>query len=423
MNLPVKLVGQATGPMEFIKELGMVVPTFEEMPKRGHKVLKHHVPLEFRGDFRPYELANYDPSNEYRTDVTGRVLCYATTKSGDKCSNRAVNRYPRCAMHGGQLHPFDRIEKATSEEEEPLTRYKQFQAGIITVDDLDDEELGQCGFRAKNGVIYRPRNVPRELTEAFTRAIYERASKELRALTVDAVHTVGEIMKNKTNEPDIRLKAALSLIERNLGKTPTQVNITAELKPFEKVFDSIQHVRSEREPRDGLAAESNIIDAELDGGEQRESNSPNAKADNTIGSPIESDSMQSDYDVPGSSYSTNVGYSEQSISQPQGTESPRDALKTKNPAILAQSIEVKPFEYDLSNNRQAIDKASRKRFAAKALGHIDPEKMNLPMVRQITKTDRGTLMIKFTMPVMPKIPKKLAKANAARKVFTLNDFH
>ena len=228
-----------------------------------------------RGDYRPQDLANFDPQKNYRTDVLGKVLCYAFNQSGERCSKRAVNRYPRCDIHGGRLHPLDKLvrdeEKAANEAEgQALSRYRQFLAGQLSVDDLEDEELATCGFRAANGSIFKPKNVPREMAQAFTRAIYERAQAELRSLTVEAAQTMGEIMKNKNVEPDIRLKAALSIVERNLGKTP-QVYAITDAKAYEEVFDGILHVsRDESRRARGVESSSpaiesrdSIIDAEV----------------------------------------------------------------------------------------------------------------------------------------------------------------
>ena len=419
------LVGIATGPKTFVKELGIEVPTFDIDPGGVLPALKYHVPLEFRGDFRPIDLANYDPTKEYRTDAIGRVLCYGTTKSGSRCTKRAVNRSPRCEFHGGRLHPLDKIakddEKASdTAEAESLSRYRQFQAGQITVDDLDDEELAACGFRAKNGTIYKPRNVPRALAEGFTRAIYARAESEIRSLAIEAAQTIGEIMKNRTNEPDIRLKAAMTLIERNLGKTPQVLAIT-DAKAYEEVFDSIQHVRSEREPR---AIESaNVIDAEVVGGEQQIDYQPNAQGDKGFGNTAESIDVEPDNGSTGGQVVSDPGYVAQSNPEPGRDEQPRDArLYERNEAVLAQTLEIKPFEYDLEDHQKDIKKATQKRYASRVLG-VDLTERNVPMVRHIKKTNRGTLLIRHTEPVMPKVPKAIQNAASKRKSFTLNDFH
>ena len=41
--------------------------------------------------------------------------------------------------------------KREPKPEDELTRYEQFKRGIITVDDLEDDELAACAFRSKDG--------------------------------------------------------------------------------------------------------------------------------------------------------------------------------------------------------------------------------------------------------------------------------
>jgi hypothetical protein len=425
MTAPVKYVGQPTGPMQFIAELGCETGTFVEAPGGKKPALGYHVPVSMRGDYRPEELANYDPQKTYRTDVFGKVLCYGTTKAGEKCSRRAVNRYPRCDIHGGRLHPLDKIvsdsqEGTNSQETQALSRYRQFLAGQLTVDDLDDEELACCGFRAANGSIFKPRNVPREVAQAFQRAIYERAQTELRSFTVEAAQTMGEIMKNKNVEPDIRLKAALSIIERNLGKTP-QVIAVAEAKAYEEVFDGILSVsRDESRAARGIESSSlaiesanNTIDVEvvesepLGTTEQSDANNVSEKG-NDIQPPFGSESSELSTDTTGIAQS-NVGVD----------DIRSDArLFERNPAILAQSIEVKPFEYDLSDKSEDIKKETRKRYARRAFENTP----DVPFTLIKTPLTNGHTHIQIDPASIPK-PKKQSKSKAAqRKSYTLSDF-
>lgn len=383
--MSVELMGQATGPQRFVPELGCKVNTFTQSPP---KVIKWHVPLDCRGDFRPNQLANFDSSKGYRVDSLGYLLCYGHTKAGERCNKRAKHRFPRCSMHGGELHPLDRVRK--DEKPTATTRYKQFLDGDLTVDDLDDEELACCGFRASDGRIYKPKNVPRELSNAFQKAIYERAQEELRALTVDAAKTVGEIMKNKTNEPDIRLKAALSLIERNLGKTPTNVVVSQD-KPFEVVFDDISTKRP-----------TTIIDGEI------------------VGERLAIDSPS---EIP----SGPITFDNETDSQPSGTEvspeeiSGRGKLHTRNEAILAQFVERKPFEYDLGDNRKIIESATKKRYASRALG-VDLTGPNVPLIRMETALPDGGRIIRHVDPDTLKTKAPNKTQNQRRKNYTLNDF-
>lgn len=417
MTTALRYVGTPDGPNRFIAEFGCETPTFT-IPHGGPlPALDYHVPPNMRGDFRPKDLANYDSEKDYRTDNLGKVLCYGTTKAGNKCRNRAVNRYPRCEFHGGRLHPLDKLikdkENATNQQEgQALSRYRQFQAGQITVDDLDDEELAACGFRATNGAIFKPRNIPREMAQAFTRAIYERANAEIRSLAVEAAKTMGEIMLNKTIEPDIRLKAAITLVERNLGKTPTVVAITGD-KPFEEIFDDIAHGTREQSRQRRAITSERVVEAEVVDPPQSGDSEANAYGDKTIDDGVGSSEGQLD--------TGNSGDSDEPVQEdPMGnrSESARDArLFARDDAILAQTIEVKPFEYDLSDSSEEVKRATKRRYATKVL-EVDP----LPYVRTETDLPNGNRLIKYVEPEPVSTPKRGKKTDLKRKLYTLSDF-
>lgn len=437
MNSPVvSYVGLPTGPMKFIPEFGCEVPTFVEKPGGKSPALTYHVPPNMRGDYRPNELANYDPKKQYRVDYNGKVLCRNKIKSGDDCSKRAVNRTFDCDFHGGRLHPLDKVlpdkEKAANEQEaQAISRYKQFLAGQIGVDDLDDEELACCGFRMPNGRIYKPRNVPRELAQGFQRAIYDRAQRELRSLTVEAAQTMGEIMKNKNVEPDIRLKAALSIIERNLGKTP-QVIAVAETRAYEEVFDGILSVsRDESRAARGIESSSaaiesanNTIDAEVVepeplGTERVQDGEGLSLKDIGVQSPVSSgnventEAKQDDSNIVagidngnGSNYAGNdeIGSNARAFE--------------RNIAVMAPVVEIKPFEYDLSDRSDDIKKETRKRYAKRAL-ETQPD-ISFEWIK--TPLNNGHTHVVVDSTKLPKRKTESKSKVAQRKSYTLSDF-
>ena len=432
MSNNIKTIGHALGPMRFIPELGYEVGTFVDEPGGSLPALKWHVPLDVRGDFRPKDLANYDNEKDYRTDVFGWMLCYAKTKTGDRCTKRAQNRYPRCTIHGGRVHPLDKIDNfkqdTKDEQAQEISRYKQYLAGQITVEDLDDEELANCGFRGKNGTIYKPRNVPRDLVNAFTRAIYDRAQKELRANTVKAAQTMAEIMMNPTVEPDVRLKAANIIIERNLGKTPTVVAITSQA-PWEEIFDGITS-----STRESSRQRRGIIDAEIVGElEQR----PDVATANESGSESDDNAGRDDTNEgnqTGSSTLAGIGGSDtgrnplsdstigegssRSAVANERSSGVSEELKAKvreltipkvvdrerfyehNEAILAQTIEVKPYDYQLRDHNAEIALARQKRIISQALG-VDLVSPDKPL--EVVETERRDDAVHF----VPKLPDKV----------------
>ena len=253
----VATIGKPDGPKVYVPEFGCEVATFTQEAGGVTEVLKYHVPTNMRGPFRPEQLANYDPDKSYRTDQFGYVLCYATTQSGVKCGKKAQNRTPKCPTHGGRLHPLDRVIPKESDPQ-PLSRYQQFLTKQITVEDLDDEEVLNFGFRTASGSIFKPKNIPRELVNEITKAIYDRALHEIKANAVEAAKTLATIMMDPNNDANIRLKAAESILDRSIGKAPQQLNITAGA-PWEEIFESITTATREQ----SRANRGNIIDAEL----------------------------------------------------------------------------------------------------------------------------------------------------------------
>jgi hypothetical protein len=340
------------------------------------------------------------------------VLCGGYTASGENCSKRAQNRYARCQLHGGRIHPLDSIVKDTEDgPPQQLSRYRQFLAGQITVDDLDDEELALCGFKQSDGKMYKPKNVPRQMVEEFQKVIFDRAQAGLRSLTVDAVKTVGEIMKNKTNEPDIRLKAALAMLDRNLGKTPNVVALTSD-KPFEEVFADV-FTGTREESRQRRAIESQRVDHDY---------AEEVPLEGSHSNPVDT---QSNPPIDGLDFNSGIyGSSDRDIdlsSEVSDVGSVEDSGRfARSEAIFAQSVEIKPFEYDLSDRSAEIQKAAKKRYASRALG-VDLTVPNVPLVR-IEVEVNGRKLIRHVDPDTLKTKAPSKSATKKRKAYTLNDF-
>lgn len=120
-------------------------------------------------------------------------------------------------------------------------RYAEFLNGLITVDDLDDEELAQGRLKSSDGTFRGrpPAVIPAEMVAAMRREWLSRAEAKLR----DALMEVGlggmiEIAKDKSIDPSVRLRAQQMIIERTMGKVPDKIHIAAE-DPVESLFRSI----------------------------------------------------------------------------------------------------------------------------------------------------------------------------------------
>jgi len=251
-----------------VPEIGRELGTFTQEPGGNKPALRYHVPLKCRGPFRPEDLANYDDSKEYRTDSTGYLLCYekvsdAQTQAQRYCKRKAVNRYPRCNAHGGRLHPLDKLinteVQVEDEDTESMSRYQQFLARQIGIDDLYDDEVLNFGFRGKDGRIFKPKNITREMVMAFTKATYERALDSLKANALEAVKTLTSIMMDDAVDANVRVKAATEVLDRTLGKAPQTVQLVGNA-PWEEVFQGIASI-SREDSRKARGVET--IDAEV----------------------------------------------------------------------------------------------------------------------------------------------------------------
>ena len=267
MSEVVKFVGMPDGPKVFVPEIGKEVGTFTQEPGGKHPALRYHVPLKCRGFFRPEDLANYDEAKEYRTTTTGYLLCYEKVNDGDEkrfCKRKAINRFPRCAAHGGRLHPLDMLQDTKVEVEDQdttaMSRYQLFLAKQIGIDDLYDDEVLNFGFRGKDGRIFKPKNITREMVQAFTKATYERALDSLKANALEAVKTLTTIMMDDQVDANVRVKAATEVLDRTLGKAPQTVNLVGSA-PWEEVFQGLATVTREESRRQrGLVVDGEVIE-------------------------------------------------------------------------------------------------------------------------------------------------------------------
>jgi hypothetical protein len=120
-------------------------------------------------------------------------------------------------------------------------RYAMFLNGLITVADLDDEELAQGRLKSADGTFRGrpPRVVPSELVQAMRREWMSRAEAKLREALMDkGLGTLVELAGNKAIDPGVRLRAAERIIERTMGKVPDKIQVSAE-DPVETLFRSI----------------------------------------------------------------------------------------------------------------------------------------------------------------------------------------
>lgn len=120
-------------------------------------------------------------------------------------------------------------------------RYARFLNGLISVEDLDDDELAQGRLKASDGTFRGrpPRAIPTDMVQAMRREWLSRAEAKLREALMDkGIGTLVELADNDNIDASVRLRAAEKIIERTMGKVPDRVHFASE-DPVESLFRSI----------------------------------------------------------------------------------------------------------------------------------------------------------------------------------------
>lgn len=145
-----------------------------------------------------------------------------------------------------------------------MTRQDMFNNGLLTVADMDDEEL-RCGrMRDGNGRIPKVKKtmemIPRDLYDEMVAEHQRRTHEKFRQQLDAALETMVEIMTDQTAEPRDRADAAKYLMERVIGKTPERVQVAVAKAPWEEIAMEVGRLtRAEHEARQL----GNYVDAEV----------------------------------------------------------------------------------------------------------------------------------------------------------------
>lgn len=112
----------------------------------------------------------------------------------------------------------------------------------LGVEDLDIEELAKGKLKDKNGKFTGrpPKFLPRQIFDAMRSEYYKRVNALLEESLSDQVKTMIEISQDPEVEPATRLKAAIYVYERFMGKVPEKINMTAQ-STVDSIVDEIMY--------------------------------------------------------------------------------------------------------------------------------------------------------------------------------------
>lgn len=256
-----RLMGSPDGPVMYIEELDMDVPTFidprDDLIPQGYNRrfsrLSHHIPIAFRGDYTPEQLpeeyvASAGGPDAFRVNSEGFVLCGAHRVDGGLCGSKAVNRSGLCRNHGGALHPADKllagtnlsITKVEPERIASLDRVQRFIAGLMEVSELDDDEVAGCFVRNDQGVAISGFKIGVKFEQQITKELHIRLNRFLRSKTPEMLKIMCDIAESDLVEAADRIKAIQWISERTMGKTPDVLLVSGTDKPYEAIFEQIE---------------------------------------------------------------------------------------------------------------------------------------------------------------------------------------
>lgn len=248
--------GDADGPIIHVVTLDMDVPTFLDpredlipVSSRGKfKRLNYHVPFAMRGDFKPEDWPEqYAAHVDYRVDMAGYVLCTGINKSKEVCGARAVNRTHFCRNHGGALHPADKKMSGMNVQPLPverafiIDRVQQFMQGILTPDELADDEVKGQFVRNDAGIPVSTAKLGMKFQAILNKELLVRMNNYIKSKAPRAIEVMYEVADSDVYEAADRVKAAQWLAERVIGKVP-DVTLHGEINdtPFSNIITNLE---------------------------------------------------------------------------------------------------------------------------------------------------------------------------------------
>lgn len=378
------------GPFEFVEMIGFEVPTYIDprydlIPdtKNGLTVhrLNHHVPIAMRGPFRVGDLPD-ESMWQWETDKSNFCICTGKRKDGKPCRQKAINRSLFCGLHGGALHPGDRVidfrrdivpdlHKVTQ-----LSRVQKVEMGLIPVQDLSDEEISGLFVIDDDGRKVQTRRLSEKIHSEFAKEMMVRMQDFMKMKAPVMLDVIAEIAENDLNEPADRFKAAQWMAERTLGKTPDVVIHGKTDKPYEQIFTVLEttsrdaYIASQRGEQDALES-GNIVEAEVVGDRNHGS-----VPDSTERSSGGSDS-DTGFDFSGTGLDQTASDDRYPVRDEADVEIRRriGKLTRKEPesSVEDRLVSTESRKERLKEQRKKLNAAKNRRYAKRAMGLTSDE--------------------------------------------------
>ena len=161
-----------------------------------------------------------------------------------------------------------------------MSRQEQFNNGLLTVADMDDEELRYGRMRDASGRIPRVtktlENIPRDMYDAMVSEHAQRFDERLRQQLDVALDTMFDVMTDVTAEPKDKMEAAKWFVERARGKAAERVDITVRKDPVDELLGDVARLtKAQHEAMKRGAIDAEVVELPDDG----LSESPQAQGD------------------------------------------------------------------------------------------------------------------------------------------------
>lgn len=408
------------GDLVFIDLIGFEVPSFVDprydlvqpgqVAKRPR--LNHHVPLAYRGPFRPEDL----PERSLWTGETneeGLCVCTGKKKDGLPCRAEAQNRSQFCGMHGGALHPADKkMTKLPSgilpdiAQARKLTRSQKVMMEIIPVEELGDDEIQGLFVYDDDGRKVKSRKLTEKIHAAMVKEMMTRSQDFMQTALPSMLNVIKGVAEDPLNEAGDRLKAAVWMAERSIGKTPDVVIHGKTDAPYEQIFTSLE-TTSRDDYRRSLES-GNIIEGEVvpDGDSRQSGVTDDGARDDESGdyrSSLQSEDYtysRSDLDEQGS---------DESDGNDDSDEDELDPAQRRARDIAERRLQLKRQR----ERRDQMQKAKNRRFAARMSGMLQVD--DVPWMIEWKPTGKqGYFCAKLWPPdaITPDIADRIATAEA-----------